>query len=341
MPDSIEYHDIEIPPSGHTAEVAPGVHWLRMPLPFRLNHINLWLLEDGDGWTIVDTGLFSEDSIAIWEEIFGGLLAGRPVHRVIVTHFHPDHAGMAGWLCKRLGIGLWMTQVEWLHARALSTDTDPSVLDEQAAFLRAAGCSEDLVAETRKGGMRYPKLVSPIPRSYYRMHDGMDISIGGRNWKVVIGTGHAPEHACLYCESLELLIAGDQVLPRITPIVAVQAAEPDANPLAEFLFSIEKLRQLPAGTYVLPSHDKPFAGLHTRLDYLKSHHIERLEEFVEKCAEPMSAAALAAEVFPRAMDGQNITFALGETLAHLNYLVVAGLMSRDTRPDGVNVYEKR
>ena len=173
------------------------------------------------------------------------------------------------------------------------------------------------------------------------MHDGMDISIGGRNWKVVIGTGHAPEHACLYCESLELLIAGDQVLPRITPIVAVQAAEPDANPLAEFLFSIEKLRQLPAGTYVLPSHDKPFAGLHTRLDYLKSHHIERLEEFVEKCAEPMSAAALAAEVFPRAMDGQNITFALGETLAHLNYLVVAGLMSRDTRPDGVNVYEKR
>jgi glyoxylase-like metal-dependent hydrolase (beta-lactamase superfamily II) len=338
MPDTIDYHDLDIPAPGAVAEIAPGVHWLRMPLPFRLNHINLWLLEDGDGWTIVDTGIFDDRTVELWEGVFAGLLAGRPVNRVICTHFHPDHAGMAGWLCERFGVRLWMTQAEWLSARSLSTDTDPDVLDHQAEFLRAAGCSDQLVADTRQGGLRYPRLVSPVPRSYRRMRDGMAFEVGGREWRVVVGTGHAPEHACLYCESLSLMIAGDQVLPRITPIVAVQAFEPEANPLADFLMSVGKLRNLPADTYVLPSHDRPFAGLHARLDYLHAHHVERLEEFQKFCDTPRTAAELAALAFPRAMDGQNITFALGETLAHLNFLVIGGQMGRTTRPDGIHLY---
>lgn len=339
MPDSVDYHGLEAPAPGETLEVAPGVHWLRMPLPFRLDHINLWLLEDGDGWAIVDTGLFNRETTALWEAVFDAKLAGRDVTRIVVTHFHPDHVGMAGWLCERFGIGLWMTQAEWLWARATSIDTEPSARLEQEAFLRGAGGTAELVAATRGNGMGYATLVSPIPRTYRRLRDGMILVIGGRDWEVIVGTGHAPEHACLYCAELDLLIAGDQVLPRITPIVAVHAGEPDENPLADFLDSVAMLRRrLPADTYVLPSHNIPFAGLHGRLDYLNRHHQERLAAFQRNCVRPMTAMELSETVFTKPMDSENVTFALGETIAHLNLLMARGSITRTARPDGVLLY---
>jgi len=341
MPDSVDYQGLEAPAPGKTLEVAPGVHWLRMPLPFRLDHINLWLLKDGDGWAIVDTGLFNPQTTTLWEEVFAGKLAGRAVTRIVVTHFHPDHVGMAGWLCDRLGVGIWMTQAEWLWARATSLDTGPSADRQRKAFLRAAGYADQLVAATRGNGMDYAALVSPIPQTYRRLRGGMKLAIGGRDWEVIIGTGHAPEHACLYCAELDLLIAGDQVLPRITPIVAVHAGEPDENPLADFLDSVDMLRRrLPADTYVLPSHNIPFAGLHGRLDYLKRHHGERLAEFHDNCTRPMSAWEMSQTVFTKPLDSQNVTFALGETIAHLNFLMARGSIARTARPDGVLMYRR-
>ena len=340
MLDAIEYFQIKAPLPGETREVRPGVHWLRMPLPFRLDHINLWLLEDGDGWTVVDTGIFSMETIALWERVLEDCLDGRPIKRVLVTHYHPDHVGMAGWLCNKLQVGLWMTQMEWLWARSCSLDKDASVYDHQAAFLHTTGCPPTLLAATRHDSPRYPLLVSPIPRTFTRLNDGGMVEIGDREWEIVVGTGHAPEHACLYCRELGVMISGDQVLPKITPIVAVEVNEPDANPLEDFLATIEKLRALPAETDILPSHNEPFSGLHGRLDALRRHHDDRLAQFLDACTRPMTAMELSDEIFTSPMDSQNITFAIGETVAHLNYLCRHGSMVRTKRKDGVFLYAR-
>lgn len=340
MPDTIEYFHRTAPAPGETIEIVPGVHWLRMPLPFQLDHINLWLLDDGDGWAIVDTGLFSEETVGLWETVLSKRLGCKPVTRVIVTHFHPDHVGMAGWLCERLGVKLWMTQTEWLWARSWSLDKDPAVYDHQAAFLHTTGCPPTLLAATRHDSPRYPSLVSPIPRAFTRLYDGQSLSIGGRTWNVVIGRGHAPEHACLHCPELSLLISGDQVLPKITPIVFVEINEPDANPLEDFLATLDTLRAVPADTDVLPSHNLPFVGLHERLDALRDHHDARLAQFLEACVRPMTALELSNAIFTRPMDSQNVTFAIGETVAHLNYLRRHGSITRTERDDGVFLYAR-
>lgn len=338
MPDSIEYFQLAIPQPGETVEVAPGVHWLRMPLPFQLNHINLWLLEDGPGWTVIDTGIFDDTTAGLWELIFKTELKGRPITRVLCTHYHPDHVGMAGWLCDRFEIGLWMTEREWLWGRSWSLDTDPAVYDHQNEFLHTTGCPPDLLAAAHRDSPRYHTLVSPIPRAFTRLRDGDTVTIGGRDWEIVVGTGHAPEHACLFCRELDLLISGDQVLPKITPIVAVEINEPDADPLADFLASIEKLRALPDSIDILPSHNTPFTGLHGRLDALRRHHDDRLARFEDACTRPMTAKALSDAIFTRALDSQNAIFAIGETVAHLNYLCRHGSIVRETRNDGVHLY---
>lgn len=226
-----------------------------MPLPFQLNHINLLLLEDGPRWTLVDTGIFDEITIALWETILEQELQGRPITRVLCTHYHPDHVGMAGWLCEKLDIGLSMTEREWLWGRSWSLDTYSAINDHQSDFLHTTGYPPDLLAATHRDSPQYHTLVSPIPRAFTRLRDGGAVTIGDRTWEIVVGTGHAPENACLFCGELDLLISGDQVLPKITPTVGVEINEPNANPLADFLDSIKKLRRID----ILPSHNAPFS----------------------------------------------------------------------------------
>ena len=341
MPDGVDYVFEGEPRAGELREVAPGVHWLRMPLPFKLDHINLWLLEDDDGWTIVDTGIALDDVKEAWERIFATRFDGRPLKRVIVTHFHPDHMGLAGWLTERFGVPLWAPLAEWAFARMLSLDTGPGYAAGLRRFYAAAGFDEDMLAVIDRRGNSYSKRISTVPVALRRIRDSEAFPINGHDWRVIVGTGHAPEHACLFCADLGVLISGDQILPRISPNVSVWPQEPEADPLRLFLDSLTRFQPLPADTLVLPSHDWPFRGLHGRLDELAHHHDQRLEETLEICAEPRTGVEVLRRLFTRELDTHQLFFAAGESLAHLHHLMGQGRMDRTRRDDGVSLFRRR
>ncbi len=329
------------PAIGETMQVAPGIHWLRMPLPFKLDHINLWLLEDGDEWVIVDTGICTDDCKAAWETLFQGTMGGRPVNRVVVTHFHPDHAGLAGWLTERFDVPLIMPLTEWTFGRMLSLDDQEVSLDVYKGFYHRAGFTPDLMdtVTRRMGG--YKKAVSTIPAALQRIEDGSEITIGGKSWRMIVGRGHSPEHACLYCEEADVLISGDQVLPKISPNVSVWPQEPDGQPLQLYIQSIEHIRQqIPGDPLILPSHNWPFKGLHDRLDDLDAHHVERLDDTVEALFEPSTGVEVLYRLFKRELDEHQTFFAIGETLAHLHQLVIDGRAVRTMRDDGIYIFTR-
>jgi glyoxylase-like metal-dependent hydrolase (beta-lactamase superfamily II) len=328
------------PAAGETREVAPGVFWLRMPLPFKLDHINLWLLKDGDGWTIVDCGINRDPVKAAWERVFAQRFGGRPLKRVIVTHYHPDHVGLAGWLTQRFGVRLWMPLAEWAFARMISQDQSDASHEAARAFYRAAGFDEAQMAAFESRRDRYAANVSPIPAVYRRYGEGGVIDIDGRGWRVVVGTGHSPEHACLYCTELNVLISGDQILPKISPNVSLWPSEPEGNPLRLFLDSLNKFRDLPADTLILPSHNWPFLGLHARLDALAHHHDERLAATWATCAEPASGVDVLKRLFQRELDAHQLMFAIGESLAHLHFLAAEGRLERTLGPDGIHRFRQ-
>lgn len=333
-----------IPAPAQVHEVAPGVLWLRMGLPFALNHINLWLLADtfeGEtgvrtGWTAIDCGIADALTKAAWETIFAAHLGGLPIVRVLCTHCHPDHVGLADWLCQRWQAPLWMTTGEYGFARMMSAAL-PGV-DGTAMlphFQRHGLTDPVLLAQLGERKSYFPTLVPAVPAAYTRLQDGMQVHIGNHDWRIVTGFGHSPEHAALYCDDLQVLIAGDMVLPRISTNVSVFAVEPHANPVQSYLDSLDKFSDLPATTLVLPSHGKPFRGLHTRLTQLRQHHAARLDEVVLACAVPQSAATIVPIMFPRALDAHQLTFALGEALAHLHMLWYDGVLQRHLDDDGV------
>ena len=335
----IQYPFQTVPEPGVAAAVLPGIRWLRMPLPFELDHINLWLLEDGDGWTIVDSGLGNSATRALWERVIEGALAGRPVHRVIVTHYHPDHVGNAAWLCTRFGAPMWMTRAEFLTAHAVLHGAASFSAAASAALYRANGLGEQGVALLRQRGDLYRKLVPDCPAEHRRLLDGQRLAIGGDEWEVIVGYGHAPEHASLHCRALNVLISGDMLLPKISTNVAVRPIDPGANPLGLFLQSIGRYRALDAEVLVLPSHGEPFRGAHARVAALESHHAVRLDALQAACAAaPRSAADVLDVLFRRKLDTNQIFFAMGEAIAHLHYLHAAGRVRREPGADGVMRY---
>ena len=335
-----DYPFAQPPAPGTTLEVAPGVHWLRMALPFQLDHINLWLLEDGTredpGWLIVDTGLGNEPTRALWEKIVAGRIGSKPVPRVLVTHYHPDHAGNAAWLCKRFGAALWMTRGEFLTVHAARNSSAGYTTEAQLELFRANGLDDARGAELLLRGGLYRSMVPDFPVSHRRLHEGERIMVGGRSWKVIVGHGHAPEHASLYCEALNVLISGDMLLPRISTNVAVRPIDPWSNPLRLFLESIRRYLELPQDVLVLPSHGLPFRGAHARVAQLEAHHAERLAELQAACAaSPRNAAEVLEILFRRKLDTSQIFFAMGEAIAHLHYLQYDGRLARSVGSDGV------
>lgn len=331
------------PGPGELREVAPGVHWLRMPLPFRLDHINLWLLEDGESWTLVDSGFADDATRGLWARILSGPAAGRPIARLICTHFHPDHFGLAGWFQAAYGARLQMTQGEFLTGQFLGTCPDDRYAEGLSEHFRRHGLEAARAERLAAKGNAYAKRIGPLPQSYDRLRDGQDVTIGGRSWRIVVGEGHAPEHATLSCAELGVLIAGDQILPQITPNVSTQWYEPGANPLGLYLDSLERFRGLPDDTLVLPSHRLPFRGLQARLDSLAHHHDRRLDDAEQACRAggAHSAADLLPVLFKIELDDHHLSFAMGEAIAHLDHLVGLGRLSRTADADGIVRYRAR
>ena len=328
------------PAPGTTTEVAPGVHWLRMALPFQLDHINLWLLEDGTkedpGWLIIDTGLGNEPTRALWEKLFTDRIDSKPVPRVLVTHYHPDHAGNAAWLCKHFDAALWMSRGEFLTVHAARNSSAGYTTEAQLELFRANGLDDARGAELLLRGGLYRSMVPDFPLSHRRLHEGESITVGGRSWKVIVGHGHAPEHVSLHCDALNVLISGDMLLPRISTNVAVRPIDPWSNPLRLFLDSIRRYRELPQDVLVLPSHGLPFRGAHARVAQLEAHHAERLAELQAACAaSPRNAAEVLEILFRRKLDTSQIFFAMGEAIAHLHYLYYEGRLARTVGADGV------
>lgn len=337
---SLNYPFTEIPAAGELREVAPGIFWLRMPLPFQLDHINLWLLRDGDGWTIVDTG-FPDDAVReTWRTILNGL--DGPVTRLIVTHFHPDHLGLATWLMAETGAELWMTSSEFLTAHAVWHEVAGHGARFMVEQFRQHGLDAEQLARFEKRGSGYRKAVPGLPEHYRRIKSGDEIRLGCHTWQTIIGYGHAPEHMSLYCAELGVLISGDMLLPRISTNISVFAATPDADALRWYLESLDMLaREIPQQTLVLPSHGLPFNGVQARVGALHAHHEERLHALENSCEHaPQSAAGLLDVLFGRVLDTHQTMFAMGEAIAHLNYLEQAGRLSRSVDADGVIRYSR-
>lgn len=325
------------PEAGETIEVAPGVHWARFPLPFSLDHINVWLIEDGEGWAVVDTGLRGPETEAMWHRLFRGVMGGRPVTRVFVTHLHPDHVGQAGFLTRHFGAELWMTREEFLLARLLCLDVRPEPPPEAVEFYRRCGFSGEMLETYKARGFGNFSLgVTEMPLGHRRLADGDTVEIGGNPWEVVVGRGHSPEHACLWCPVLGLLISGDQVLPRISSNVSVGVTDPEGDPLTEWLLSLDEVaRRVPDDVLVLPSHNEPFTGLHHRLQRLAVGHQRRLDLIMEALDEPRHAIDLMGPMFRRKLEGSDLMLAVGEGLAHLHCLRRRGLIAREEGAGGV------
>lgn len=330
----------ELPPPGGVRALAPGLAWLRMPLPFALDHINLWLLTDEregrSGYTVIDCGVATDATRANWEQVLAGPMAGAPVLRVLATHCHPDHVGLSGWLCTRFDAPFWLTAGEFGFARmmaaALPGVDGPSAIPH---FERHGLNEPAMLEQMRSRRNYYPSLVPSVPDAYTRLQDNDLVSIGNASWRVITGFGHSPEHASLYCEERNVLISGDMVLPRISTNVSVFAVEPEGNPLQQYLDSLDKFAGLPQDVLVLPSHGKPFRGLHTRIAQLREHHVARLAEVQEACRVPCSAMDIVPIMFRRQLDAHQLSFALGEALAHLHKLWNDGMLKRVTGVDGI------
>ena len=316
--------------------------WLRMHLPFSLNHINVWALEDGDTWTVVDTGMQTTEAAAAWQTALSGALRGRPIGRVICTHMHPDHIGMAGWLTRRFDCPLWTTRLEYLTCCTLVADTGREAPADAIRFYRAAGWSSDAIEQYKSRFGSFGKMVYALPDSYRRVVDSEELLIGGRIWRAVVGRGHSPEHLCLYCPELRLLISGDQVLPKITSNVSVFPAEPEADPLTEWLDSLASIKlAVPDDVLVLPSHNEPFQGLHARIEQLIEGHEQALIRLNESLAERKTASDVFGILFRRRLSGELLTMATGESVAHLNCLIRRGQATRQMDASGVAWYASR
>ena len=320
--------DVRLAPAA-TFEVAPGVHWVRMPLPFRLDHINLYLLEDGDGWLMVDVGYGNDEVRRLWRQVWDATLGGRPITRIVITHFHPDHMGNAGWLAETLGVFPHMTYSEWLNGSLAAHLLGSANIEARKECYARHGIPAALARRFGTGHIPYSKGVT-VPKEYYCIADGEVLEIGGRQWQVLVGRGHSPEHACLYCQADGLLLAGDQLLPNISPNVSAVPQEPLGDPLRHFLESLSRFKALvPADILVLPAHGRPFLGAHERIDWLHRHHDERLALIMDNVNGETTAGDMISVMFPvDEIDGHQMGFAMGESIAHLNRLMHAGRLER-------------
>ena len=338
--NALQFPISEAPAMGQPLAVANGVYWLRMPLPFALNHINLWLLEDDIGWTIVDTGINTPACKELWQQVFDKHLNNKPVHQLIVTHLHPDHVGLAGWLCDVWGLELQMSRTDYLTCRVLMSDTGKAAPKAAIDFYQRAGVTDEQLAsyQTKFGG--YGKSIYTMPDRFVRLQDGNSVTMAGHQWELIVGRGHAPEHVCLLSPELNIFISGDQLLPTISSNISVWPTEPHSDPLKDWLDSCTMLQQrIPADVLVLPSHGQVFFGAHKRLQRLIDGHEKSLVKLLEACQQPQRNVDLFSYLFRRPINDDVLTLAVGETQAHLNYLMSKNKLQSSTDKKGAVWYQ--
>ena len=335
----LDYIEAQKPVHGGSTSVAEGIEWLRMPLPFELNHINLWLLRDGPGWAIVDTGAGDDRTLEIWPQVFENAMGGDAATHVVATHMHPDHIGCAGFLTRHFDVDFWITRDEYMLCRILVGDTGKPAPEEGIRFYRSAGFDDHAIGRYKKAFGMYGRYVTPMPESFKRLKDGDTIALGEAEWRVITGGGHSPEHASLYDAERNILISGDQLLPTISSIVGVWPTEPRANPLAEWFKGLRNLRkQVPEDVLVLPAHGRPFRGAHQRIDALITEHEDRLTALHEACREPQRVVDTFGKLFKSEINDGNRIMATGEALSHMHYLIANGDMAFETK-DEVTWYQ--
>ena len=334
-------HPFEAPEPGAAVELAPGVLWLRLPLPMALDHINVFALDEGDGWTVIDTGMNSAKTRAIWQAALEGPLAGRPVRRVVVTHHHPDHVGLAGWF-QAQGAELLTTRTAWLYARMLTLDVQATATPEQMAFWRGAGMDPDLLAKrATERPFNFADVVHPLPLGFTRLTEAEVLTMGGRRWRVHMGDGHAPEHATFWSLDDDLVIGGDQLLPGISANIGVYPTEPMADPLGDWITSCQRFAKLAEDRhFVLPGHKLPFTGLPLRLRQMEENHHSAIARLLDHLATPQTACGCFPALFKRAIGPAEYGLAMVEAVAHLNYLLHRGLARRVLTPEQVWLWER-
>lgn len=341
-PPGLRYPWEDPPAFGDAIEVAEGVLWTRLPLPMKLDHVNVYALDDGDGWTVIDTGFSSKKTRAVWQTFLDGPLGGRPVNRVVVTHHHPDHVGLAGWFQQEHGAELITTRTAWLFARMLTLDVQDTMTDENLAFWKSAGMTPNILeARMKDRPFNFADIVWPMPAGYTRIKQDDTIQIGGRTWDVHIGNGHAPEHATLWSQDDNLVLAGDQILSSISPNIGVYATEPMADPIGDWLEACERFAPMARADHlVLGGHKLPFTGLPTRMRQLIDNHHGGLKRLLQYIDTPKSAAECFAPLFKRKIGEGEYGLALVESIAHLSHLYQTGLATRTARDDGAWVYQR-
>lgn len=331
----------DIPEPAHLKEVAPGIFWVRMKLPYTLDHINLWLIENGEGYALVDTGVANDETKATWREIIAKQLGGKPINKLIVTHLHPDHVGLAGWFSRKFRVPLEMSRTDYLMCKNLAADSGREAPEEALDFYRAAGFAPEGLDRYRQRFGGFGDGISRLPDQFIRLRDGDTFQIGAHMWQAVEGSGHAPEHIALYCPELKVLISGDQVLPRISSNVSLHPTEPKGNPLQDWIDSCAAIKQrLPNDLMVLPAHNEPFYGLHERLQSLIDGHEKGLSRLLDILDEPKRAVDVFSALFKRRIGAAVYFMATGESLAHLACLCARGQIAATRDENGVDWYQK-
>lgn len=342
-PMKIRYPWAEPPADGEWTEIADGVLWIRLPLPMALDHVNVYALDDGDGWTVIDTGVSSQKSRAIWEKLLAGPLSGKPVHRVVVTHHHPDHVGNAGWFQSEHGAELVVSRTAWLFARMLTLDVQESWPQETLDFYRSAGMDPEVLAKRMdERPFNFADIVYPMPLGYTRVKQGDVIRMGGRDWDVHMGNGHAPEHATFWSRDDHLVLTGDQIISSISSNLGVYATEPMADPVADWMESCQRLETLARPDHlVLGGHKLPFTGLPLRMRQLIDNHHGALERLLNDLDRPKAASDCFTALFKRPIKGGEYGLALVEAVAHLNHLYHIDAVTRTRRADGAWEYQRK
>lgn len=337
----IAYPFPEAPAESAAVEVAPGILWLRLPLPMALDHVNVFALDDGDGWTIVDTGMASNRTRAIWQGLMAGPLSGKPIRRLIATHHHPDHLGLAGWFQDQ-GVELLTTRTAWLYARMLTLDEQREHSAESLRFQTRAGVdAETLAARAKDRPFNFRDVVAPMPLGFTRIEEGQTLTAGGRRWLVRLGQGHAPDHATLWSLDDPIILGGDQFLATITPNIGVYPTEPEADPLTEWLASCRAFLPFAADQLVLPGHKRPFTGLSPRLHQMIASHETALDRLVAHLATPAPAVACFPALYRRKIGPAEFGLALAEAVAHLNCLLVQGRVRRQVSDTGAWLWQAK